>query len=67
MFYIFAQKVLDIYRGIYYNNIRKEVRTLSKNKKSGNKAETLAGIVNLVTAIANLVTAILLIADKLSR
>ena len=40
---------------------------MSKNKKSGNKAETLAGIVNLVTAIANLVTAILLIADKLSR
>ena len=67
MFYIFAQKVLDIYRSIYYNNIRKEVRTLSKNKKSGNKDETLAGIVNLVTAIANLVTAILLIADKLSR
>lgn len=38
-----------------------------KNKKRGNKTETLTGIVNLVAAIINLVSMILLITDQLTR
>ena len=37
------------------------------NKKSGNKSENSASIINLVTAIINLVIAFLLILEKLTR
>ena len=48
---------------------RKGVKTLSKRRKrkSGNKKEPPASIINLITAIVNLVIAILLLVEKLTR
>ena len=48
---------------------RKEVKTLSKRRKrkSGNKKDAPASIINLITAIVNLVIAILLLIEKLTR
>jgi hypothetical protein len=69
IFFTFSAKAIDIYARIWYNNIRKEVRTLSKKKqkKSGNKKDQPASKINLVTAIVNLVIAILLLIEKLTR
>ena len=50
---------------LYYNH-GKEVRTLSKNKKSGNKKASLETKLNLVTAILNLVIALILLYEKLT-
>ena len=50
---------------LYFNH-GKEVRTLSKNKKSGNKKAGLDTKLNLVTAILNLVIAFILLFDKLT-
>lgn len=38
-----------------------------KQKKSGNKKDQPASIINLITAIVNLIIAILLLIEKLTR
>jgi hypothetical protein len=50
---------------LYFNH-GKEVRTLGKNKKSGNKKASLETKLNLVTAILNLVIALILLYEKLT-
>ena len=66
-FLLFSQKLLT-YTHVYSIIIdRKEVKTLSKQKKSGNKKDQPASTINLITAIVNLVIAILLLIEKLTR
>ena len=66
-FLLFSQKLLT-YTHVYSIIIdRKEVKTLSKKKKSGNKKDQPASTINLITAIVNLVIAILLLIEKLTR
>ena len=57
--------MLDIYTLSCYYNIRKEVKALSRKKKSGNKGEP-ASYITLVTAIVNLVIALILLYEKLT-
>ncbi len=68
-FLLYLRKLIDIYARIWYNNIRKEVKTLSKKqqKKGGNKKDQPASTINLITAIVNLVIAILLLIEKMTR
>lgn len=39
---------------------------MSKKKKGGNKAPTIDGVLNLVTALVNLIAALLLFSKSLS-
>ena len=67
LIFCFLRKKLLAYTYVYDIIIdRKEVKTLSKKKKSGNKKDQPASTINLITAIINLVIAILLI-EKLTR
>lgn len=68
-FLLFLPKSIDIYASIWYNSIRKEVRTLSRKrkKKSGNNIEFATNAINFITAILNLAMAILLIVEKAAR
>ena len=65
-FLTFLQKGLDILELVCYTIIRKEVWTLSRRKKSGNKANHESRI-NLAAAILNLVAAILTVIGKLAE
>ena len=68
LFFCFFAKKLLTYTYVYAIIIdRKEVKTLSKKKKSGNKKDQPASTINLITAIINLVIAILLLIEKLTR
>ena len=65
-FLIYFCKTLDLYVRICYTIVRKEVKALSKKKKSGNKVEP-ASYITLVTAIINLIISLILLYEKITR